>query len=364
VNLCWVLGQFLASGVLKAMLLRDDKWGYKIPFALQWMWPIPLAIGIWLAPESPWWLVRRGRLEDAKASLIRLTDRNTEVSFNPDETVSMMIHTNEMEKELVAGTSYRDLFRGANLRRTEIVSVVWCVQALCGSGLIGYSTIFYQQAGMAVENSFTMSLAQYAIMGIGTVLSWVLIGRVGRRTLYLYGQMALFLLLIVMGSVAFAGRENVAAQWTIGSLLLVFTLIYGCTVGPACYCLVAELSSTRLRRKSVAVARNAYNIASCFTNAVTPRMVNPSALNWGGKTALFFAGTCLCCIAWTYFRLPEPKGRTYAELDVLFEQRVSARKFSSTVIDRLDSQVAPAKSSMEKETETVMIERAKTAGAE
>jgi SP family general alpha glucoside:H+ symporter-like MFS transporter len=36
VNLCWVIGQFLASGVLRAMLDRDDKWGYKIPFALQW----------------------------------------------------------------------------------------------------------------------------------------------------------------------------------------------------------------------------------------------------------------------------------------------------------------------------------------
>ena len=107
------------------MLARDDQWGYRIPFALQWIWPVPLAIGIWLAPESPWWLVRRGRLEDAKRSLERLTTRNSPIEFKPDETISMMVHTNELEKEQTAGTSYMDLFKGVNLRRTEIVCVTW-----------------------------------------------------------------------------------------------------------------------------------------------------------------------------------------------------------------------------------------------
>ena len=127
VNLCWVIGQFIASGVLRAMLSRTDQWGYRIPFALQWMWPIPLAIAIWLAPESPWWLVRRGRLEDAKKSLARLTTRNSPVEFKPDETISMMVHTNEFEKEQMAGTSYLDLFKGVNLRRTEIVCITWAM---------------------------------------------------------------------------------------------------------------------------------------------------------------------------------------------------------------------------------------------
>lgn len=126
------------------MLSRDDQWGYKIPFALQWMWPVPLMIGIFLAPESPWWLVRRGRLEEAKRSIMRLTVRDSQTDFKPDETVSMMVHTNEMEKEQLEGTSYLDLFKGTNLRRTEIVCVVWMAQALCGSSFMGYSTYFYQ----------------------------------------------------------------------------------------------------------------------------------------------------------------------------------------------------------------------------
>ncbi|TQW01272.1 sugar porter (SP) family MFS transporter [Cordyceps javanica] len=333
VNLCWVMGQFIASGVLRGMIPLNNKWGYKIPFALQWAWPLPLMIGIWLAPESPWWLVRKNRLDDARRSLQRLTTRNSGIEFRPDETISMMIHTNEMERKIQQGTSYFDLFRGVNRRRTEIVTCVWVIQTLCGASFMGYSTMFYRQAGLATENAFSMSLAQYSLGFIGTLFSWFLMTRFGRRSLYLYGQCILFFLLVGIGGAAFAGRHNIPAQWAIGSLLLVYTFFYDCTVGPVCYSLVSEISSTRLRTKSVVFARNMYNIASIATNIITPRMLNPTAFDWGAKSGLFFAGTCALCITWTYFRLPEPKGRTFGELDVLFERRVSARKFSAAVVD-------------------------------
>ncbi len=42
---------------------------------------------------------------------------------------------------------------------------------------------------------------------------------------------------------------------------------------------------------------------------------------------------CLLCLIYTYFRVPEPSGRTFAELDLLFEKKVSARKFASTDVD-------------------------------
>ncbi|KAG8417304.1 hypothetical protein J3459_012398 [Metarhizium acridum] len=146
------------------------------------------------------------------------------------------------------------------------------------------------------------------------------------------------ILLLAIGCTAFAGKENAAAQWAIGSMLLVYTFTYDATVGPVCYSLVAELTSTRLRTKSVVLARNCYNIVGIVTNIITPRMLNPTAWNWGAKAGFFWTGTCLACAIWTYWRLPEPKGRTYAELDVLFENGISARKFSSTSVDRFDAQ--------------------------
>lgn len=204
---------------------------------------------------------------------------------------------------------------------------------------MGYSTYFYQNAGMAVTNSFNMSLAQYAIGAVGVLAAWTLMLRLGRRTLYLYGQLVMCVLLLTTGCASFAGKENEAAQWAIGSLLLIYTFTYDCTVGPVCYSLVSELPTTRLRNKSVVMARNFYNICGIVTNIITPRMLNPGAWNWGAKSGFFFAGTCLLCAIWTFFRLPEPKDRSYSELDILFEQRISARKFSSTYVDRLDANI-------------------------
>lgn len=339
VNLCWVLGQFIASGVLRAMVSHyDSQWGYKIPFALKWIWPLPLMVGIWMAPESPWWLIRQDRVEMAQVALRRLTSRTSDVAFEVDETISMMVHTNEQEKQAQEGTTYMDIFKGTNRRRTEIVCMTWMIQILCGTAFMGYSTYFYRQAGMDVKNSFTMTLVQYAIGAVGTLLSWFLMGWFGRRTLYLYGQYLMGISLLAIGCCSFAGRQNVAAQWAIGSLLLAYTFAYDCTVGPVCYSLVAELTSTRLRVKSVVLARTMYNIIGLVSNVVTPFMLNPSAWNWGAKAGFFWAATTFCCSVWTFFRLPEPKGRTYAELNILFERRVSARKFSSTAVTVLEGE--------------------------
>src|SRR5215471_3664267 len=65
VNLCWAIGQFIAAGILRGFVNGKDQWAYRIPFAIQWAWPIPLFAVLWFAPESPWWLVRRNRTDEA-----------------------------------------------------------------------------------------------------------------------------------------------------------------------------------------------------------------------------------------------------------------------------------------------------------
>lgn len=102
------------------------------------------------------------------------------------------------------------------------------------------------------------------------------------------------------------------------------------TVGPVCYSLVAELSSTRLRTKTIVLSRNVYNVFGIVNGVITPYMLNPTAWNWGAKSGFFWFGLNTLCLTWTYFRLPEPKGRTYGELDILFSNKVSARKFRNT----------------------------------
>ncbi|KAH8820691.1 general alpha-glucoside permease [Xylogone sp. PMI_703] len=337
VNLCWVIGQFISAGVLRAYLDDKTQWAYRVPFAVQWIWPLPLLVGCLFAPESPWWYVRQGRVDEAKTSLLRLTTEGADPDFNADDTIAMMVYTNELEKKLQERTRYIDCFKGVDLRRTEIVCMVWVIQSLCGSSFMGFSTYFYENAGLADKNAFNLNMVQYALGAIGTIGSWFAMAYIGRRTLYVGGLFVLFWLLMIIGFVGIAPQSNHAASWAIGSMLLVYTFIYDLTVGPVCYSLVSELSSTRLKAKTIVLARNFYNMGQIINFIITPRMLNPLAWNWSAKAGFFWAGLCAICFIWSYFRLPEPKGRTYGELDVLFENHIPARKFASTDVDQFSA---------------------------
>ncbi len=85
-------------------------------------------IGCYLAPESPWYLVRVGKLDKAKKSLRRLARREGATDEDLQRNLALMIHTNEMERQVSEGTSYLDCFKRSELRRTEIVCMTWMAQ--------------------------------------------------------------------------------------------------------------------------------------------------------------------------------------------------------------------------------------------
>lgn len=58
-----------------------------------------------------------------------------------------------------------------------------------------------------------------------------------------------------------------------------------------------------------------------------PYMINPDQANLRGKLGFFFGGLAGLCFVWSYFRVPETKGRTYEELDIMFERGVRTRQF-------------------------------------
>jgi MFS transporter, SP family, general alpha glucoside:H+ symporter len=128
-NMCFILGQFISAGVLRGFVHREDQWGYRIPYALQWFWPLWLIPVIWFAPESPWHLVRKNNLEEAERSIRRLQSGD---SIDPKKTLATIVYTNNLEEQLSVGTAYRDCFRGFELRRTEIAMVVFGGQLVCG----------------------------------------------------------------------------------------------------------------------------------------------------------------------------------------------------------------------------------------
>lgn len=323
------------------MINRPDEWSFRIPYALQWMWPVPLAAAIYLAPESPWWLVRKGRVEDAKHSLLRLTSLNRETNFDADETIAMMVHTTALEAKITRGASYIDCFKGTDLRRTEIVCMAWAIQNLSGNSFSNYSTYFLEQSGLSKRHAYSFAMGQYAINMVGVFGAWGLMTLgIGRRTLYFYGLCGLCSMLMIMGFLGLVPEaQRDQGSLATGSMMLAWALFYQTTVGTVCYSIVSEVSTRRLQIKTIVLGRNLYNIVAIICNVLTPYMINPTAWNWGNYAGFFWGGVCFCCIIYTYFRIPEPRNRTFAELDVLFERGTSARKFASTQIDVFEEEV-------------------------
>jgi len=331
VNLCWAFGQLIAAGVLSGFSGVTTQWAYRIPFAIQWAWPIPLFIVLFFAPESPYYHVRRGEIEKAELSVKRLT--SAKYQHLAAQNVAMMIHTNEFEKEIDAGTSYADCFRGIDRRRTEIVCMTFLAQPFCGSAMGGTPTYFFLQAGLPTSISFKMSVGGLGLASVGTLISWRLLHMYGRRTLYVVGLGSLAVLLWIVGFVSVGAGKSQAGYYVQATLMLLWLFVYYMTVGPICYAIIGEIPSTRLRNKSISLSRSAYYIGQILCNVVNPYMLNPTEGDWKGKTGFVWGGCAFAFFVWSWFRLPESRGRTFEELDLLFAQNVSARNFSKTDVN-------------------------------
>lgn len=116
------------------------------------MFPTPLAILLFIAPESPWWLVRKGRLEEAAHAVGRLGRRSR---MNVNETVAMMRRTIDLElseKE----PSLLELFKGTDLYRTLIVCCVYLAQNLTGNLIANQAVYFFER-----ESPLNIDMAEY-----------------------------------------------------------------------------------------------------------------------------------------------------------------------------------------------------------
>lgn len=114
----------------------------RMPIALQWMFPTPLAILMFIAPESPWWLVRKGRLAEAEKAVRRLGRQGA--IDNPADKVSMMQRTIELEKT-IKKPNLIELWKGTDLYRTLIVCGVYASQNLTGNLIANQAVFFFKR---------------------------------------------------------------------------------------------------------------------------------------------------------------------------------------------------------------------------
>ncbi|KAM0331297.1 hypothetical protein ACHAQA_002967 [Verticillium albo-atrum] len=328
-NMCFIIGQLIAAGVLATLVSRTDEWAYRIPFAIQWVWPAFLIPILLFAPESPWHLVRQGRLEEAEESLHRLQKKSASRT-NIKATLAAIIYTNNLEMEITAGTSYWDCFRGNERRRTEIACFAFAGQVLSGSAFAYNSTYFFQQIGVSTEWTYKLNIGGTAMALVGTFVNWfALMPYYGRRQIYLRGLSTMCSILFLIG-VLNIWTSTQAVGITQAVLTLVWTFVFQLSVGQLGWSIPSEVGSTRLRQKTICLARNSYYVVLVMSNALQPYFMNPRQLNLKGYAGFFWGTTAALTFLWAFLRLPETKGRTYEELDWLFGQKTPTRAFSTT----------------------------------
>ena len=334
-NMCFILGQLVSAGVLKGLSTREDQWGYRIPFALQWVWPCFLLPLVYFAPESPYYLVRMNRMEDAEASLNRLKSPKA-TGVDVKDTLATIIYTDNLEQQLSIGTSYFDCFKGDELRRTEIACLCFAGQIFSGITFAYNSSYFFSQVGLGTDATYSLALGGTGLAFVGCLVNWFgLMPYFGRRTIYVWGMGAMCSILLLIG-VLNIWTSNPSIAMAQAVLTLGWTFVFQLSAGQLGWALPAEIGSTRLRQKTICLARDSSNITGVIGGVLQQFMMNPLAWNLKGYTGFVWGTTALGMFIWSYFRLPETKMRTFHELDILFAKKVPARKFASTVVDPLD----------------------------
>lgn len=328
-NLSFVIGQFVANGVSTGFSSNETQWAYKVPFAIQWAWPIIILAMLPFAPESPYWLVRHGKVDEARNAIKQISNKSVPSEII-EERLKLVIETDKLEQEMEQTTSYKDIFKGSNLRRTEICSVVYIVQVLCGVPFaMNYSTYFFELAGFASDKAFQLSLGSTAIGFGATCITGIALTYIGRRPLYIWGLGFTTVLLWIIGFLDipknYDSRPSLAN--TQAALMLIWSFVYQLTAGPLCFVLNGEIPSTKLRSKTIAFATAAQAVVFIAATVALPYMLNPENGNLRGKTGFVFGAFSLVLCAWAYFRLPETQNRSFEELDVMFHRKVPTRKF-------------------------------------
>ncbi|WVR09712.1 hypothetical protein IAU60_006788 [Kwoniella sp. DSM 27419] len=184
---------------------------------------------------------------------------------------------------------------------------------------------------MTTSFAFALGLITSALQMIFVMLSWILTSYFGRRPIYLWGTAFNVTMLVALGIAASIGASK-SANYAQACFGLIASVMFTFAAAPVSWCVIGETSAIRLRPLTTGIGRATYYIVEIPCIFLASYMLNPTGGNLGGKCGYVWGGTAFLTLVVAYFQLPEYKDRSYREIDIMFNRRVPARKFKTTVI--------------------------------
>ena len=271
---CITIGLLLASCVDYGTQNRTDTGSYRIPVALQMLWAIILATGLFLLPESPRYFVKRGKIDRAAQVLGRLRGQPRDSEFVQTE-LAEIVANHEYELSVVPQGSYfaswANCFKGSiwrqesNLRRTILGTSLQMMQQWTGVNFIFYyGTSFFTQLG-TINNPFLISLITTLVNVCSTPISFYTVERFGRRTLLIWGAFGMWVCEFIVAIAGTVDGSNPATVRAEIAFICIYIFFFASTWGPGAWVVIGEVFPLPIRSRGVALSTASNWLWNCVS---------------------------------------------------------------------------------------------------
>ena len=300
-----------AAGVISASKGWNVAEGWRWMFGSEALPALALFVLLFFVPESPRWLVKRGRTEEARRTLARVQG---------EEAAERELDEIRTALAVESGTIRRLLRPG--MRIALVIGVGLAVlQQITGINVILYfgPDIFDKIGGEKVDASLLMTIVVGAVNVAFTVVAICTVDRWGRRPLMMVGAAGMGLALVATGVMAFL-------QWTGGWMLLPILLYIACfalSVGPVTWVILSEIFPTRIRGRAMALATVCLWIANLLVTQTFPAMNEEGSWLVEHLHHAFpfwlYAAFCAVLVVFLWRLVPETKGKSLEEIEAHWE---------------------------------------------
>ncbi|KAF2729648.1 hexose transporter [Polyplosphaeria fusca] len=319
---CWAIGSLLAAGICYGTAaMVDSTWSWRIPSLLQAVPAIIVILNLLVIPESPRWLARHERLDEAVHIIAKVHGLDLNNSSVKDQQREILENIQyDKENRTYKAKGYLELFRTrGNLKRTLVLLSVAPCTMLSGSNIITfYFGTMFNKAGIhdsrtQLEIKSILSLWQLVVALAGSLSA----ERVGRRKLALASMSLAAIFLFLVGGLTSRYGEGTNKSGIYATIAGIFLFQGGYSLGmtPLGALYPAEIMSFSLRGYGVSLY--AAFSRSCGILASFALPYGFDAIGW----QMYIVNACfdvllviMIAVYWV-----ETKGRTLEEIDFLFD---------------------------------------------